>query len=190
MNQKVNSEAVTNSFHKILGKRFLAYLLDWYIGAMLTALPIGIVSQKLYGTMLNQNLLSFTKPYGLICGILSLLCSLIYYVAIPLGKNKGQTLGKKLLHLKIVKENGEDVDFKAIFIRQVIGIILIEGGLYTASVIWQQVIELTLAIPVVTFLKFLGLGLSILSALLLAFHKNHKPIHDYIAKTMVVDIKD
>ena len=36
-------------------KRFVAYLLDWYLGAMLTSLPIGIVSQKIYGNMLHQN---------------------------------------------------------------------------------------------------------------------------------------
>ena len=57
--------------------------------------------------MLHQNLLTLQKPYGLICGILGLVCAMFYYIAVPLGKNKGQTLGKRIMKLKIVKENGQ-----------------------------------------------------------------------------------
>ena len=42
-----------------LPRRFGAYLLDWYIGALFTSFPIAIVSQKIYGTMKNQNLLKY-----------------------------------------------------------------------------------------------------------------------------------
>lgn len=191
MVQKVSKKATRATAElsqKGMTKRFVAYLIDWYVGAALTALPIGIVSQKLYGTMLNQNLLSFKAPYGFLAGLCGFICGLLYYLAVPLGKNKGQTFGKKLLHLKIVKEDGEDVDTKTIVLRQLVGIILIEGSLYTASVILHQLVELGLHIPAVTPLTFVGLVVSVVSALLVAFHGKHRAIHDWIAKTKVVEL--
>ena len=34
-----------------LVKRFISYLIDWYVGALCTAIPIAIISQKLTNTM-------------------------------------------------------------------------------------------------------------------------------------------
>ena len=116
--KKIGQNQLPNLSTNGMTKRFVAYLLDWYLGAMLTSLPIGIVSQKIYGNMLHQNLLTFQKPYGLICGVLGFVCALLYYIVVPLGKNKGQTLGKRMMKLKIVKENGQDVDINTILLRQ------------------------------------------------------------------------
>ena len=41
-----------------LTRRVLSYFIDWYLGALCAAFPIAVVSQKLYGTMLKQNLLT------------------------------------------------------------------------------------------------------------------------------------
>ena len=49
-----------------LTRRVLSYFIDWYLGALCAAFPIAVVSQKLYGTMLKQNLLKIQQPYGLI----------------------------------------------------------------------------------------------------------------------------
>ena len=51
-----------------LGRRFFAYLVDWYIGALVTAFPVSAVSMKLFQTVKNQNLLTFPAPWGLIAG--------------------------------------------------------------------------------------------------------------------------
>mgnify|MGYP003373655485 FL=1 len=80
-----------------LPRRFGAYLLDWYIGALFTSFPIAIVSQKIYGTMKNQNLLKYPHQLGLICGLLALLGAMFYYVIIPLVINRGQTIGKRMM---------------------------------------------------------------------------------------------
>ena len=169
-------------------KRFVAYLLDWYLGAMVTSLPIGIVSQKIYGNMLHQNLLTFQRPYGLICGVLGFICALLYYIVVPLGKNKGQTLGKRMMKLKIVKENGQDVDIKTMLLRQLVGIILVEGSLYTATAILHQIVQLSTGFRIVVPLMIFGLVIGIASALLVAFHPKHSAFHDLIAKTKVVEV--
>ena len=63
-----------------LGIRFIAYLVDWYLGALVTSLPTALFAQKLYGDVTQQNILSFEAPYGLIAGALSLLCAVLYFV--------------------------------------------------------------------------------------------------------------
>lgn len=84
-----------------LPRRFGAYLLDWYIGALFTSFPIAIVSQKIYGTMKNQNLLEYPHQLGLICGLFALLGAIIYYVIIPLVINKDKQLVKEYVILRL-----------------------------------------------------------------------------------------
>ena len=64
-----------------LGIRFIAYLVDWYLGALVTSLPTALFAQKLYGDVTQQNILSFEAPYGLIAGALSLLCACLLYTS-------------------------------------------------------------------------------------------------------------
>lgn len=167
-------------------RRLISYLIDWYVGALVTALPIAVISQKLMGTMLNQDIIHFPHPYGLIGGVLGLLCAFGYYVVIPMKNHSGQTFGKRLCKIKIVQENGQDITWKNMLLRQVLGIIIIEGALVTASAIWHQVAMILTGLDFLTPLKYIGLGLSGLSVLLLLFHKNHRALHDYIGKTKVV----
>lgn len=47
-----------------LVKRFISYLIDWYVGALCTAIPIAIISQKLTNTMLNKTLLNLNSHMG------------------------------------------------------------------------------------------------------------------------------
>ncbi len=48
-----------------LGRRFGAYLIDWYVGGLAAALPVSLISMRLFNTVKNQNILSFPHPYGL-----------------------------------------------------------------------------------------------------------------------------
>ena len=82
-----------------LGRRFAAYLVDWYLGALATALPVSVVSMKLFGTVQNQNIMTFQPPFGLIAGALGLFAALIYYVAVPVLLWRGQTPGKRWLKI-------------------------------------------------------------------------------------------
>lgn len=167
-------------------RRLLSYIIDWYVGALATAFPIAIVSQKIYGTMLRQDIIHFEHPFGLIGGILGLVCGLIYFVVVPLCGNKGQTFGKKVCKIKIVQDDGQDVTLKNIILRQLVGIIIIEGSLVTTSVIWHQIVWILTGVDVVTPLKFVGLAFCGISILLVLFKKDHKAIHDYLGKTKVI----
>lgn len=171
-----------------LSRRFFAYLIDWYVGGLAVALPVSSVSMKLFGTVTNQNIMSFGTPYSLIAGGLGLLAAFLYYAAVPMFCWKGQTLGKRWLKIRIVGKGGEDASLGNLFLRQLIGIILVEGSLVSASTILHQVLSVLTGQNLVTVLMYAGMAVSIVSAVMVLI-KDHRAIHDYIGGTKVISWK-
>lgn len=136
--------------------------------------------------MLKQDILHFEHPWGVIAGILGLIFAILYYVITPLYFTKGQTLGKRICNIKIVQDDDKEVTTQNILLRQVVGLIIIEGSLVSASAIWHQIFTIVTGIDIITPLKYVGLALVGVSCLLVAFYKEHKAIHDYLGKTRVV----
>jgi len=92
------------------GRRFLAYLLDIIIVCALNffvGILVGLIivpNEALYEGVVF--IILFNLPvFGVYCIILE-------------GKF-GQTLGKRLLHIKVVKENGERIGYLKAFIRRI-----------------------------------------------------------------------
>ena len=168
-----------------LGIRFIAYLVDWYLGALVTSLPTALFAQKLYGDVTQQNILSFEAPYGLIAGALSLLCAVLYFVVLPAFVWEGQTPGKRLFHLKIVAADGSRASLGQLLLRQVVGIIVVEGALVTASATLRNVVQLTSGVSLAYGLD-VGIVVSLVSVALLWFTKDHRALHDFIGTTKVV----
>lgn len=121
-----------------LTRRVLSYFIDWYLGALCAAFPIAVVSQKLYGTMLKQNLLKIQQPYGFIAGIIGVIFALFYYIYIPFFVYKGQTVGKRICKVKIIQNNNQEVSLKSLVLRQGLGMIVIEGIFVSASALWAS----------------------------------------------------
>lgn len=183
---KNKKEVVQVKQEVTLPKRFVSYLIDWYVGALATAFPISIISQKLYGTMTNQYVVEFPEPLGLIGAMLGLFCAFLYFVIVPTFITPGQTLGKRLCKIKIVKNDGSKATFKNLFLRQVIGMAVIEGVLISASAIWHQAFMIVTKINIVTPLMYVGFVVSAISIGLLLIKKEHRALHDYIGNTKVV----
>ena len=168
-----------------LSRRFIAYLVDWYIGGLATSLPISAIAWKLYGSMQNQNIMSFPHPYGVIVGLLALGFALMYYAAVPILCWRGQTLGKRWLKLKIVDASGSEATAGQLLLRQVVGIIIVEGSLVSASAIWHQLGTMLTGVDLVTVLMYAGMGISIVCAVLVLVGK-HRATHAFLGGTKVV----
>ena len=94
-------------------------------------------------------------------GVLFAVIFVIYYAAIPIVL-KGQTIGKRVFKLQIVKENGEEVDYKTMFYRECIGRI---------------------------FIGFASLGLSVIASIvIMSLREDKKDLKDILAKTKVIDL--
>ena len=117
-------------------RRILSYAFDWYIGGMIASLPVIVIYMMLHqdATYIPQNLSIFHAPYNIIAGSLSFIVASGYYVLVPMFVFKGQTLGKKIFHLKIIANNYDEVTNKQLFIRQFIMILLVEGSVFTSII--------------------------------------------------------
>ncbi len=149
----------------------LRRLVAWIIDAIIIGIVIVIVllctsltaifNLIKEGTSLTLTLYSLIEllQVGLVIEILFIL----YYISIPV-RNNGQTFGKKMLKIRIVKDNGDKVDFSTLFMRQAIASQLIAALTFGATYI--------------------------VSAMLALFRKDKKSIGDIFANTKVVFIEE
>lgn len=164
-------------------KRIIAYGIDWYLGSVLSSLPLILLYMSLHkdAVYIPQQLSIFKGYYQVLAGVLSLSVAFVYYVVLPIIW-KGQTLGKKLLGLKIV-------NVKQLIIRQVIMIFLVEGSIYTCSNMFHQLVNVLTGYNIASIWNKVGLVISILSGILVIILKSKKSLHDIVSHTLVVDIK-
>lgn len=184
---KLRNEAVNKTGYI---KRIIAYGIDWYLGSVLSSLPLILLYMSLHkdAVYIPQQLSIFKGYYQVIAGVLSLSVAFVYYVVLPIIW-KGQTLGKKLLGLKIVNDNYQEVNVKQLIIRQVIMIFLVEGSIYTCSNMLHQLVNVLTGYNIASIWNKVGLVITILSGILVIILKSKKSLHDIVSHTLVVDIK-
>lgn len=171
-------------------KHIIAYGIDWYLGSVLSSLPLILLYMSLHkdAVYIPQQLSIFKGYYQVIAGVLSLSVAFVYYVVLPIIW-KGQTVGKKLLGLKIVNDNYQEVNVKQLIIRQVIMIFLVEGSIYTCSNMFHQLVNVLTGYNIASIWNKVGLVITILSGILVIVLKSKKSLHDIVSHTLVVDIK-
>lgn len=171
-------------------KRIIAYGIDWYLGSVLSSLPLILLYMSLHkdAVYIPQQLSIFKGYYQVLAGVLSLSVAFVYYVVLPIIW-KGQTLGKKLLGLKIVNDDYQEVNVKQLIIRQVIMIFLVEGSIYTCSNMFHQLVNVLTGYNIASIWNKVGLVITILSGILVIILKSKKSLHDIVSHTLVVDIK-
>ena len=148
-------------------RRLLAWLVDAIIiGVVIVVVLLCTSLTAIFnlikeGTSLNITLYSLIEliQVGLVIEILFI----IYYISFPV-RNHGQTIGKKMLKIRVVKDDGTDVDFSTLFMRQAIAEQLL-GALTFGS----------------TF---------VVNALVALFRKDKKSISDVFANTKVVFVEE
>lgn len=182
MGLRYKNEVKTSTNKKIVVKRGIAFMVDWYLSGVLISLPVLTILQ-------NQNkepvleLRSLSFVWALLAAVLSLTIALLYYVAI-VWKWNGQTIGKRTMGLRIYEEGKDKISLRAIWKRQVLGLMFVEGSLVSVTpLIWQVVFYNNVSYQ--QYLTWAYYGISILSVILLIVSKNKKSIHDYIAHTVV-----
>lgn len=127
-----------------------------------------------YNVVINQTLLMISL--GL------LLSTLALEFAIPLWLGNGQTVGKKIFALGVIRTDGVRVTALQLFVRTLLGKFTIE-------------IMLPVYLAIMAFFGIMGLpgtlvlaGLALVQLILLAVTANNSVIHDLLAGTVVVDI--
>lgn len=145
-------------------KRILAMMLDlaiFYAVSLIIAIrPI----LALIDTLVNHTSSNAWSLFisALLAGGVVVIFMLLYFLILPLYW-KGQTIGKRFFGIRIVKENGDEVNFQTLFLRDVIGNM---------------------------FVILLSFGLSILINLVILLISNkHQTFPDTLAFTKVIDVE-
>ena len=176
-------------------KRLGTYILDWIVGGIFTSLPAiliyGAVSGKdeVFSNLYIFKNTGLAEYWAYIAGLLCVLFALFYYVYVPYKIYPGQTLAKKWQGLQIVMENQSNVTLKALLLRQIIGLFIVESGALVVCGYLRQMMALLTNPYVDVVWQWTGSILLILSAMLVAGTNSHRAIHDYIAKTKVITKK-
>lgn len=176
-----------NDIIEIRMRRFFAMLIDWYLTNMLAVIPITFYFRN--GDYLQPfmfDLSQYTFQTGLLLGIFGLCIGIIYYLIIPTFVWKGQTLGKKICKVQIVSENNEDFTLKTMLIRELLGVVILEGGIVITATYIRKLLPLFGLATFVNPLKYMAYALTILSILYAYFQPNSQAFHDKLAKTIVI----
>ena len=112
---------------------------------------------------------------------------LLYFVVFQ-GFTKGQTLGKKIMRLKIVSTTDKELTYVQLLIRTVFLYSIIYSFVMMTSVYIIPVQYFTKFSNIVYMLNYL-LTLAVLS--MIVFNRDRKGLHDVVAKTrvMMMDFK-
>lgn len=179
-----------NVDYKYYGRRLLAYVIDWYVGGVLIALPITMKAMEIdpLSEIAAHKLNMFSTAEGLSIGAMSIFIGLLFYLFVPALIWDGQTLGKKITKLKIVSKDGSKATYSQLVMRQVVGIILIEGTLYNVSNMIHQFISLLSGYNLVPILGQIAVVFTIVSVFYSFFNPQNQALHDLISKTKVEKI--
>lgn len=96
--------------------RFTAYVIDILVLGIISTLTVYVafmITEKTWD-------MSVAAPYGIKVFILAYI---LYFIV--LTAHTGQTLGKKLLHIQVVAQSGENIGFKAAVLRSIVNLTLI-----------------------------------------------------------------
>ncbi len=164
-----------------LVRRFFAFGADWYISAILINLLANGISK----------FMGFANGIYIAIIISSLVVAYLYYVLVPDKIWKGQTLMKRAMYLRIVRDNDKDINFKILMIRYFLGCLIMEGMLFIPSSNIRS--SLLLLIPdfkiCLLLLNYAMIILSCASLIMLFVDHRHgfRMIHDRIVHTKVID---
>lgn len=170
-------------------RRGFAYVLDGYLGSAFSAIPVGLLWNMLTGEdVINTDLTQFQVPYGYLAGLLGLVFGAIYFFVIPMWVWKGQTLGKRLMNIRIIGEDNNPLPAGRLAVRQLFGVMVFEAAfLLTGQYAVQMLTMLSFGVTK-RALSYLLFGVFLVSCWLA--YRDGKAAHDIWAKSKVADGKE
>ena len=148
-------------------RRLLAWLVDAIIIGVVIVVVLLCTSLTAIFNLIKEGTSLTLTLYSLIelvqVGLVIEIIFILYYISIPV-RNHGQTIGKKMLKIRVVKDDGKDADFSTLFMRQAIAEQLLGALTFGATFI--------------------------VNALVALFRKDKKSISDVFANTKVVFVEE
>lgn len=171
--------------------RVVCAAIDFVVGAVLLMGPAALPYYYLSGTASMTSLTDYVTlgyPVWLptVLAVVGLVLGFFYYVIVPWKIWPGQTLGKHLGHIRIVRRDRRELDFWTIFLRQFVGVMFLELGLTCDMLLIPQLITLlTGSSDAGTTFQSVGITITVVSIVLFSANKRRLALHDRFAGTRV-----
>ena len=190
---------------KVTGKRVVAYIIDYFIVALIASLfaRVQILNpqydeyMKEYqnyteslkeimtdesGTEKLESMSYDLAKKSININIISLVVSVIYFVGFQFI-NKGQTLGKKILKLKLIDTENEKLKFYQVLLNSAVINNLVTTGL---TILFITYMSKATYLKYSQVLQLLEIGLLLGSLAFMIMRNDGRGLHDLLAKTNVV----
>lgn len=181
-------------------RRLVAYAIDWYLISMAMNLVLMFAVFAATGSVAAAlvPITVFDPALQPALLLLLVLVDALYFCALPRFGWKGQTVGKRLLGIRVVSARrgcpnagsaaAPDVDatLGELLRRELVGIVVVEGCFSPLSNYLRNVLLLVLSEQVIQGIVGGGVVIGVLSAVLMLAGRSHRMLHDYIGGTRVV----
>lgn len=165
-------------------RRFFAYAVDWYVCTMLCGAPLMLVNSMRTGLAeIDTSLPPGASGYG--WGLAAFAIGAAYYVLFPLFWH-GQTPGKRLFRLRIVADGGKTPGAPALVLRQLVGVLLIEGAVAFPSQLLREMLARAAGDGAANLVRIAMVALTILSVCLGLYTPGRRMLHDLLSGTREV----
>lgn len=168
-------------------RRFGAYFIDWYLVMVIMNVFLLVAAYVVTGSLYVGSLpLVFFKP-ELRLPLLGILIAIefVFYVCVPRFVWRGQTIGKRLLRLRVVSLQGNDAGIVRLAVRDMVGVVLLEGCFSPLSNYVRNYLMLFVGRDVIEYTVWFSWAAGAVSILVLLVTKR-RMLHDFIAGTAVV----
>lgn len=190
-------------------KRFCAYLIDIMIVSFVATCLSSIIALNPYydkyfekyeemneimDEALDKDNLDFLNntefkevyqgvvKYGSISSLISLSCYLLYFIGFQKW-NKNQTVGKKLMKIKVVSKDGKNVSVGQYFVRTII----IYNLLFTSlNVALSFMLRSSSFFIISLIINLIGEIITCICYFMILFRKDEHGLHDILGRTKVV----
>lgn len=172
--------------------RLYAYVIDWFVGGIVSGLPAVLLyaavtrRTDMFSSLYVFEALGYPWALGIGAGVMCALAAVFYFVVVPLVIWPGQTLGKRIAHVQVVRMDGSRVTACALVVRQVLVGFLLEGSGFVVARYIREAAVLITRFDVNYYWEIAGMAITLLSGLLALVCPARRALHDYVAGTRVV----
>ena len=176
------------TYKKVSGERLVAAIID-YVFMQIIGVVLAIVLALFYGfdslidSFLNSSGTDFDGPflwYLFISSYLSLILGVLYFSLIPKLMN-GATIGKKIIGLKVIDEDGLNPSFAKHLIRAIQN-----WPVYYTAIITPFVLISYFTFSILSVFSFLFIIIEIVALIMILSREDGRGLHDMMVGTWVI----
>lgn len=172
-----------------LFRRILCAGIDWYIISLLqSAALIAVYYWQSDSVNMSNHLFDLSFSNAVIACILTVFLYFFYFVFLP-ARSGGQTPGKRLLHCRLLSEDGTPLSISALCTRAAL-LLLLEQPLTNTAMYLKELISFSVPSSSIAVVTYISAGITLVSIAIGIKSNRHLFLHDHIVHSMVISDED